>query len=150
MVMTNTATTPMAICMKVDISVPHIASGRSVAGRFAARHIITVRAIATAAFMVLVAFTVRVARVLIPPDPALKYPACIDGARACPPEDVGGVSGYAEFLEAWRDPNHEDHRHMRQWAGRPFDPARFDLAKSDKAVRSPVRKARKDYIFRRH
>ena len=28
-------------------------------------------------------------------------------------------------------------------------PNRFDLAKTDKAVRSAVRKARKDYIFRR-
>lgn len=85
----------------------------------------------------------------IPPDPALKYPACVNGARARPPEDVGGVSGYADFLEAWGDPDHEEHRQMRQWAGRSFHPERFDLAKTDKAVRSAVRKARKDYIFRR-
>lgn len=85
----------------------------------------------------------------IAPDPARKYPACIDGARARPPEDVGGVSGYAEFLEAWPDPNHEDHHHMRQCAGRSFDPERFDLAKTDNAVRSALRKARRDYIFRR-
>ncbi len=85
----------------------------------------------------------------VPPDPALKYPACVNGARARPPEDVGGVSGYADFLEAWGDPDHEDHRHMRQWAGRSFHPHRFDLAKTAKALRSAVRKARKDYIFRR-
>lgn len=86
----------------------------------------------------------------IPPDRGHQYPACIDGARARPPEDVGGVSGYANFLEAWADPDHEDHRHMRRWAGRSFDPEGFDLTKTDKAVRSALRKARKDYIFRRH
>lgn len=86
----------------------------------------------------------------MPPDPARKYPACIAGARACPPEDVGGTSGYAEFLEAWADPDHQEHRYMRRWAGPSFKPERFDLAKTDQAVRSAVRKARKDYIFRRH
>ena len=86
----------------------------------------------------------------MPPDPARKYPACIAGARACPPEDVGGTSGYAKFLEAWADPDHEEHRHMRRWAGRSFKPERFDLAQTDQAVRSAVRKARKDYISRRN
>jgi hypothetical protein len=85
---------------------------------------------------------------LIAPDSTRPYPACIAGARAHPPEDVGGVSGYAEFLHAWRNPDHQDPRDMRRWAGRSFDPERFDLAKTDKAVRSAVRKARKDYVFR--
>ena len=34
------------------------------------------------------------------PEPKVTYPRCIEGARACPPEDCGGVWGYAEFLEA--------------------------------------------------
>jgi hypothetical protein len=55
------------------------------------------------------------------------YPVCIDGARACPPEDVGGVSGYAEFLEAIADPRHEDHDQFLEWAGGSFDPEYFDL-----------------------
>src|SRR4051812_24393737 len=42
-------------------------------------------------------------------DPGKRYPLCLEGDRACPPEDVGGVWGYADFLEAIADP--EDERH---------------------------------------
>jgi hypothetical protein len=38
-----------------------------------------------------------------------KYPVCVAGARACPPEDVGGAWGYADFVEAMADPGHERH-----------------------------------------
>ena len=93
----------------------------------------------------LVAFEQR-----IPKDIALKYPACVDGARHRPPEDVGGTSGYAQFLEVWSDPAHEEHKAMRQWAGRTFHPEKFDLQATDKAVKSACRKARGDYLFRRH
>ena len=44
------------------------------------------------------------------PEPKIKYPRCVEGARACPPEDCGGAWGYAEFLEAMADPKHENHR----------------------------------------
>ncbi len=43
------------------------------------------------------------------------YPTVIEGEGACPPEDVGGISGYEEFLKAWNDPNHPGHDAMRQW-----------------------------------
>ena len=63
-----------------------------------------------------------------------RYPVCVEGARACPPEDVGGVWGYAEFLEALADPRHERHKEFLQWRG-PFDPEQFDAAKTTKAMR---------------
>lgn len=72
-----------------------------------------------------------------------KYPACIDGARSRPPEDVGGVGGYAEFLEAFHDPEHEEHHDMRRWAGRGFHPEKFDLERTNKDVRLAVRRAQK-------
>jgi hypothetical protein len=56
------------------------------------------------------------------------YPRCLAGARRCPPEDCGGVDGYAEFLEAIADPKHPDHDEMRQWSG-PFDPDDFNPVK---------------------
>src|SRR5439155_3932843 len=38
------------------------------------------------------------------------YPNCLEGARACPPEDVGGAWGYREYAEAIADPHHERHQ----------------------------------------
>src|SRR6266702_7120938 len=55
------------------------------------------------------------------------YPWCLDGQRACPPEDVGGVSGYAHFLEAWRKRSHPEHQQMRQWVGKHFQPELFSV-----------------------
>jgi hypothetical protein len=52
---------------------------------------------------------------------------CIDGENACPPEDVGGPSGYAEFLAAIADPSHEEHAHYLQWVGGSFDATRFNI-----------------------
>ncbi|MEA5422028.1 plasmid pRiA4b ORF-3 family protein [Synechococcus sp. CCY9202] len=52
-------------------------------------------------------------------------PWCIDGRRACPPEDVGGTGGYGRFLEATADPSHEDHASQVEWGG-DFDPEHFD------------------------
>lgn len=54
------------------------------------------------------------------------YPRCIGGARACPPEDCGGVDGYAEFLRAIANPKHPEHRAMREWSGGRFDADNFD------------------------
>jgi hypothetical protein len=58
----------------------------------------------------------------------LRSAVCLDGANACPPDDVGGTWGYAEFLSAIEDPTHEEHTKYLEWAGGPFDPAEFDLA----------------------
>ena len=41
--------------------------------------------------------------------------ACLDGERACPPEDVGGIPGYYEFCEAVSDPNHPQHQKYTDW-----------------------------------
>jgi hypothetical protein len=62
-----------------------------------------------------------------------RYPLCIEGERNCPPEDVGGVWGYAEFLDALADPSHEEHEDFKQWAGH-FDPEEFDAEKMTKLM----------------
>ena len=54
-----------------------------------------------------------------------RYPRCVAGERACPPEDVGGVWGFANYLEAITDPDHEEHEDLLEWNGR-FDPEAFD------------------------
>ena len=70
-----------------------------------------------------------------PADPKVKYPICLEGERACPPEDVGGVWGYADFLEAIGDKNHEQHEEMLEWAGGRFNPNKFDALTATKAMK---------------
>jgi hypothetical protein len=53
--------------------------------------------------------------------------ACLDGERACPPEDCGGTYGYRDFLEALSDPEHEERDMLLTWAGGSFDSDFFDL-----------------------
>jgi hypothetical protein len=69
------------------------------------------------------------------PEPKLKYPRCVEGARACPPEDCGGAWGYADFLEAMADPKHPDHRDMKEWIGGRFDPEKFSVNQVNRELR---------------
>jgi len=58
----------------------------------------------------------------------LKFAVCLDGAGACPPEDCGGIGGYAELLRVLDDPTDEEYEHLSAWVGGPIDPHEFDLA----------------------
>ncbi len=53
-------------------------------------------------------------------------PVCLEGERSCPPEDVGGPSGYMDYLETLRDSSHPDHREMVKWRG-PSSPGRSGI-----------------------
>lgn len=68
-------------------------------------------------------------------DPDTHYPVCLAGKRSCPPEDCGGIWGYADLLKVLGNPNHPEHRDMKQWVGRKFDSEAFDLEKVNKALR---------------
>ena len=75
-----------------------------------------------------------------------RYPRCVDGARACPPEDVGGIHGFALYLEAIADPKHERHKELLAWSG-PFDPEAFDAKAVTKRMRRGFPEPRlEDYI----
>ncbi len=50
------------------------------------------------------------------------YPRLIEVSGRCPPEDCGGPWGYAEMLEAIKDPKHERHNELVEWIGDDFDP----------------------------
>lgn len=63
------------------------------------------------------------------------YPVCLTGKRACPPEDVGGIWGYDNFLEALRDPRHPEHEEYIDWIGGEFDPETFDCEEINRALR---------------
>ena len=68
-------------------------------------------------------------------DPKAKYPQCVEGERACPPEDCGGPWGYADYLAALADPQHEQHEEMLDWIGGSFDPEEFDPALATKSMK---------------
>ncbi|WP_169914697.1 plasmid pRiA4b ORF-3 family protein [Rhodococcoides yunnanense] len=60
---------------------------------------------------------------------------CLDGEGACPPEDCGGVHGYADFLAVLADPRREEHEHYREWAG-SFEVGRFEVAEANARIAS--------------
>jgi hypothetical protein len=64
---------------------------------------------------------------ILPPEAGKRYPMCLAGKRACPPEDCGGIWGYTGFLEAIHDPKHPKHEEMLEWVGGAFDPDACDL-----------------------
>jgi hypothetical protein len=72
---------------------------------------------------------------ILKPEPAIgSAVTCIDGARACLPEDCGGVWGYEDMLEALKDPKHDGHEPALEWLGENFDPEAFDLEATNKAL----------------
>ncbi len=69
-----------------------------------------------------------------PLDPQVKYPLCLEGERACPPEDCGGSSGYVDYLAAIADPDHDRHEEILKWRS-PFDPEAFDPTKATEEMK---------------
>jgi len=63
---------------------------------------------------------------ILPRQKGVTYPLCVDGARACPPEDCGGPHGYENFLDIIKDINHDEHDSMLEWAGGEFHSEQFD------------------------
>jgi hypothetical protein len=63
--------------------------------------------------------------------PEQLYPTCIAGKGACPPEDCGGVWGYARLREVLADPSDEEHASMLEWleleSACGFDAAAFEI-----------------------
>ena len=64
---------------------------------------------------------------ILPREKGTKYPVCIKGSRACPPEDCGGIWGYDELVEIISDPEHEEYHKMIEWLGGGFDAEAFDV-----------------------
>ena len=72
-------------------------------------------------------------------------PICLDGRRRRPPEDIGGPSGYKEFLNVSFEPGHEEFSHVFGWAGGEFHAEEFDLKAVNRILermRWPIRHRR--------
>jgi len=60
---------------------------------------------------------------IIPRRAKMKYPVCLDGKMACPPEDCGGIPGYYRCIEAIKNLKNEDG--LLDWLG-DWKPGRFN------------------------
>jgi hypothetical protein len=77
-------------------------------------------------------------------EPGKKYPLCLDGERACPPEDCGGIWGYPDFIQAIENQDHERHEELLEWIGGSFDPEVFDPAAATKEMKKGLGNWRKE------
>jgi len=71
---------------------------------------------------------------ILPFSESAKLPVCTGGKRNCPPEDCGGVWGYAELLEVISDPQHPEYEDMVESVGGEFDPEYFDIGEINKEL----------------
>jgi hypothetical protein len=62
-----------------------------------------------------------------PADPDVAYPVCLDGRRAAPPDDCGGIYGYYRLLKSLQNPDDEFREEALDWLGEDFDPDTVDL-----------------------
>jgi hypothetical protein len=65
----------------------------------------------------------------LPKEQEIKYPICIDGELACPPEDSGGIHGYYDLLEVLKDKKNPEYKDSKMWVGKNFKPEHFDKEK---------------------
>lgn len=83
--------------------------------------------------------TVKIERI-VDAEPGAFYPRLLEATGRCPPEDIGGPPGYAEFLEAIADPDHERHEEMTEHYDADFDPNAIDLAAIDAEITALARR----------
>jgi len=69
--------------------------------------------------------TIKIER-LVDPELGVLYPRLIEASGRCPPEDVGGPWGYAEFVQAINNPKHKRYRELKEWFEDDFDPEQVD------------------------
>jgi Plasmid pRiA4b ORF-3-like protein len=79
---------------------------------------------------------------LVDADAETIYPRLLSAHGRCPPEDIGGPWGYAQFLEAMSDPNHERHADLIEWRGPDFDPKTVDEVAIQKRLTALARRSR--------
>lgn len=78
------------------------------------------------------------------------FPVVLEGERACPPEDCGGIWGYEEILELLKNPEHPDYEErIEEWLGEDFDPEYFNIDESNKKFRKTKPKAKNQQNHRK-
>lgn len=69
------------------------------------------------------------------------YPVCIEGEGACPPEDIGGIFEYEQFLKAINDKSHPKHEELKEWADKQYYKYIFDIESINKQIKDILYKA---------
>lgn len=59
---------------------------------------------------------------ILPKETGVKYPICLEGKLACPPEDCGSIPGYYHCIETLKDKKDKE---FLKWLG-DWDPNYFD------------------------
>lgn len=72
---------------------------------------------------------------VLDPKPGTDYPFFIDGERTAPPEDVGGPTGFMDFVEAMAKPRHPQRKDLVRWYGGPFNPVDFGADRIAESIR---------------
>ncbi|MCK9296599.1 MAG: plasmid pRiA4b ORF-3 family protein [Desulfobulbaceae bacterium] len=78
---------------------------------------------------------IKVEKVIAAKETILKHPILLAGERACPPEDVGGIPGYEEFLAALKNPEDEENAEILDWYGEEYDPDHVGLEEINKLLK---------------
>jgi len=78
---------------------------------------------------------IKVEKVIAAKETILKHPILLAGERACPPEDVGGIPGYEEFLAALKNPEDEENAEILEWYGEEYDPDLFAMDAINKLLK---------------
>ena len=79
---------------------------------------------------------------ILPIQKGTQYPICLEGKRACPPEDIGGVEGYDDLLKILSNPKHPEREEMMEEVGEDFDPEFFDIEDVNLGLRQYASRAR--------
>jgi len=73
---------------------------------------------------------------ILPEEEGKSYPLCLDGDRACPPEDCGGLWDYEYKLRILNDKDHPDHNEVMEWMGKDWDAELFDCEETNAFLQS--------------
>ena len=65
-----------------------------------------------------------------------KYPSCVAGNFACPPEDCGGIYGFRHLLEVMKKQRSREYHETVKWLGKPFDIGEFDVGKVNRHLQN--------------
>jgi hypothetical protein len=77
---------------------------------------------------------ITVEKILEPVASFQGFAKCLDGGRACPPEDCGGAWGYGDVLKIIKNRRHKEHKSMMEWLGGEFNPEAFDVERANKCL----------------